>query len=150
MAAIRIHHAATTVRNMEASLRFYRDLLGLRVVDDDVLSGDDISKMVGLQDVELRAVLLSADDNLPYVELIEYHRPHGEDARNPAVASDIGTAHFCFLVPAMGEAYRRLQEDGVRFTAPPFVATEGRFAGDWSTYCFDPDGFIVELWSHEA
>jgi glyoxylase I family protein len=147
MTAQALHHAATTVTDMEASLRFYRDVMGFKVVDDDVLEGPDISKMVGLPDVKLRAVMLSADDDVPFLELIQYLRPQSRALRSQATAADIGTAHFCFLVESIHEEYERLTGLGVRFNAPPFVAEGGRFDGEWAAYCFDPDGLIVELWS---
>jgi hypothetical protein len=35
---------------------------------------------------------------------------------------------------------------GVRFTSIPSQITAGFFKGAWTTYCFDPDGLVIELW----
>ena len=35
MTVLGVHHAGRTVRDMDASLRFYRDLMGFRVDDDE-------------------------------------------------------------------------------------------------------------------
>jgi len=148
MAVVGIHHAATTVVDMEQSLRFYRDLLGLHLVDDETLSGREISDMVALPNARLRAVMLGLDEKTPYVELIEYLSPKSWRSPREGVASDIGNAHFCFLVDSIHAEYERLRMAGVNFTAPPFMAEGGRFDGEWAAYCYDPDGFVVELWSH--
>lgn len=148
MSAIGIHHAAVTVSSMEKSLEFYRDLLGLRLVDDETMSGSDISNMVAIPNARLRAVMLGLNENTPYVELIEYLHPRSWRSQRERLASDIGNSHFCFLVDSIHSEYERLSKAGVEFTAPPFMAEGGRFDGEWAAYCYDPDGFIVELWSH--
>lgn len=143
-----IHHAGRTVRNMEKSLTFYRDLLGLQTVDDDRLSGEAVSEMIGLPAADLRAVMLSVDGRTPLVELIEYTSPPSRELRGDEAPSDVGNMHFCFLVESMSAAYDRLSRAGVAFAGEPMCADAGVFAGQWSAYCYDPDRLIVELWSH--
>lgn len=144
-----VHHAGLTVSNMESSLHFYRDIMGLTVVDDDILSGKEVSEFVGVPDARLRAVMLAPGGRgTPYVELIEYLQPQGRPVRSSPQASDVGSSHFCFLVDSMSGEIERLRAHGVRFTSAPLLADAGPFKGQWSAYCFDPDGFIVELWSH--
>jgi catechol 2,3-dioxygenase-like lactoylglutathione lyase family enzyme len=150
MAILGMHHAGRTVQDMDRALGFYRDLLGLKVVDDDVLHGPEVSDMVGLPDARLRAVMLSIDGETPFVELIEYARPNSKPLAGDEQASDIGNSHFCILVDSMKSEVERLTSAGVRFSGAPFMADAGVFIGQWAVYCYDPDGLIVELWSHDA
>jgi len=148
MASLSLHHAGRTVSDMEASLRFYRDLLGLKVVvDDDVLAGEEISQMIGIEGAELRAVFLSADGQLPFMELIEYRAPQGRPLSGNERTNDIGATHPCILVDDVQAEYERLQAAGVEFAGPPLYADAGVFKGQWAAYCLDPDGQPVELWS---
>jgi len=147
MAVGALHHAGRTVQAMDEVLPFYRDILGLKVVDDDVLEGEDISRMVGLENARLRAVMLSVDGDIPFAELIEYYSPSSRPLTGTALPSDVGNAHFCLLVDDIHAECERLSREGVRFTGPPIVAEAGVFVGEWSAYCYDPEGQIIELWA---
>jgi catechol 2,3-dioxygenase-like lactoylglutathione lyase family enzyme len=148
MAVLGVHHAGRTVKDMDRALTFYRDLLGLSIVDDDMLEGPEVSEMVGLPNAKLRAVMLSIDGSTPFLELIEYSRPASLELTGAEQASDVGNSHFCLLVDSMQAEVQRLAAAGVRFTGSPLLADAGLFVGQWAAYCFDPDGLIVELWSH--
>jgi lactoylglutathione lyase len=141
-----VHHAGHTVKDMPRSLAFYRDMLGLTVVDDAVLEGPEISAMIGLQDASLRAVFLGVDGNPPFVELIEYYRPHGRPLAGTETVADVGNAHFSFLVSDIHATIEELKRKGVRFVGPPLLADDGPFEGEWAAYCYDPDGMVVEWW----
>jgi catechol 2,3-dioxygenase-like lactoylglutathione lyase family enzyme len=150
MSTLAIHHAAITVSDMQKSLGFYREIMGLKVIDDDVMSGDDVAQFVAVPSAKLRAVMLAVDsDEIPYVELIQYLQPESKLVNPSPSASDIGSSHFCFLVESMQAEYERLTGLGISFSSPPFLAEGGRFDGEWSAYCYDPDGFVVELWSRK-
>ena len=60
-----IHHTVVAVRDMEQSLRFYRDGLGLDVLADREVQGN-WPKLLGAPSYRLRAVFLG-DKNLPDV-----------------------------------------------------------------------------------
>jgi lactoylglutathione lyase len=146
MPVVAVHHGGRTVADMERALAFYRDLLGLQVVDDDVQEGPEVSQLVGVEDAQLRLVFMSPDGNAPYVELIEYTRSAGRKPDGGELASDVGNTHVCLLVDDIHKEQERLAAAGVKFNGPP-VQDDAYFKGEWCTYCYDPDGFVVELWS---
>ena len=53
-----LKRATLWVRNLERSLAIYRDALGLVVLEEKILRGPHIAKMVGLEDACLRIVHL--------------------------------------------------------------------------------------------
>jgi catechol 2,3-dioxygenase-like lactoylglutathione lyase family enzyme len=55
-----LDHIAVTVSDMDRSLHFYRDLLGLREVERHLLEGETISKMAGKPGVVMQVVRLAA------------------------------------------------------------------------------------------
>jgi catechol 2,3-dioxygenase-like lactoylglutathione lyase family enzyme len=150
MSILTLHHGGRTVADMEKALSFYRDLLGMQVVDDDVLEGPEISTMVDVENARLRAVFLSPDGEPPYVELIEYQGVQGRALDGGESAADIGNTHVCLLVDDITAECARLRRAGVRFNGPPLYTDAGFFKGEWAAYCYDPDGGVVELWARSG
>ena len=141
-----IHHASIVVSDMERSLKFYRDLLGMTVAVDTKMSGEMLDKEVALQGAQLRVVELGTGRHPPYVELLQYYSPPGKPFPADAHCCDVGIPHIALIVPNIHGAYRDLSKEGVRFTAPPQQVDAGAFQGCQTAYCYDPDGIVVELW----
>jgi catechol 2,3-dioxygenase-like lactoylglutathione lyase family enzyme len=144
-----LHHTSRTVADLERSLGFYRDLLGLEVVADEELHGESLDRVVGLDQARLRVVELALGDGR-LLELIEYRQPRGEPKAASATPADVGADHMALLVDDVDATYTALAGAGVRFTTAPVEIAGGIFAGSRTTYCFDPDGLPVELWQTAA
>lgn len=139
-----LHHVSRTVADMDKSIHFYRDLLGLPILLDEELAGKELERVVGLENVRLRIVELGlAGGHL--LELIQYHSPRGRTVAG-GIPADVGAHHVAFAVPDVHSVYAQLSGAGVRFTCAPVQVSAGFFKGVWTTYCFDPDGLVVELW----
>lgn len=139
-------HGGIAVSDMERSLAFYRDTLGLEIHFDVTIDAVDYVRAVhGIEMTDARLVYLvvpGTDD--VFVELIEYH---GIDAAALAPrAWDPGTGHLCFHVSdaaalhalAIGRGYRSNSEGAVEVPIGPN-------AGGLAAYLIDPDGYHVEL-----
>ena len=144
-----IHHTSRTVSDMERSLSFYRDLLGMPVVLDTEMQGEMLEREVAMPGAHLRFVLLDAGGETS-LELLQYHAPPGEPFPKEAKPADVGAHHVALVVADIREAYGRLASAGVRFTYEPQEVDAGFFRGHWTVYCYDPDGLIVELWQLPA
>jgi catechol 2,3-dioxygenase-like lactoylglutathione lyase family enzyme len=138
-----IHHTCITVSDLERSIAFYRDTLGLELImtEESERSGDDRSKALGVARAKVKLAILRAGD--AQVELIEYVTASGRpyDRNN----NDVGAMHIAFQVEEIDAVYGRLQDEGVRFTAPPATIPAGPMAGWRWTYFFDPDGVSLEI-----
>jgi glyoxylase I family protein len=138
-----VHHTCITVSNLERSIEFYRDLLGLELVmaEESERSGDDRSKALGVAKAKVKLALLRAGD--ARVELIEYVTASGRpyDRNN----NDVGAMHIAFQVEEIDAVYQRMVGHGVRFTAPPATIPAGPMKGWRWTYFFDPDGVSLEI-----
>ena len=138
-----VHHTCITVSNLDRSIQFYRDLLGLELVmtEESERSGDDRSKALGVPKAKVKLAILSAGS--ARIELIEYVTAAGRpyDRNN----NDVGAMHIAFQVREIDAVYRRLADHGVRFTAPPATIPAGPMTGWRWTYFFDPDGVSLEL-----
>lgn len=102
-----LDHIALTVSDLERSLAFYCDLLGLREVSATA-SKAMIAKMMGKPDVVLQVVRLAAPDT-PHIllDLQQYITPQGK--ASTAQLGDVAHTHFCYGVPDLLAAYQELQ-----------------------------------------
>ncbi len=99
----KIRHTGIVVTDMEKALKFYRDLLGLKVAKDFKEEGDYIDSISGLSAVRLRMVKLTAD-NGTMVELLQYLSHPREAGDNPQIC-DIGCSHIAFTVNDIDKEY---------------------------------------------
>ena len=136
-----IRHIGVVVSDMEKSLRFYRDLLGLKVEKIMDESGGYIDNMLGLQNVRATTVTLSADNGAPLLELLKFesHICPNTGTRN---IFSLGPSHVALTVDNLDEVYRTMLKAGIRFNAPPQHSPDGYTK---VTFCLDPDGTPVEL-----
>lgn len=138
-----VHHTCITVSNLERSIEFYRDLLGLELVmtEESERSGDDRSKALGVAKAKVKLAILRAGQ--AQVELIEYVSASGRpyDRNN----NDVGAMHIAFQVEDIAAVYQRMVDQGVRFTSPPTTIPAGPMEGWRWTYFYDPDGVSLEI-----
>jgi catechol 2,3-dioxygenase-like lactoylglutathione lyase family enzyme len=138
-----VHHTCITVSDLDRSVAFYRDLLGLDLVltEESERSSDDRSGNLGVSGAKVKLAILNAGNT--QVELIEYVTAQGRpfDRKN----NDVGATHIAFQVEDIDATYQSLLDQGVRFTAPPTTIPAGPMEGWKWTYFFDPDGVSLEI-----
>ena len=144
-----VHHTSRTVSDMDRSLEFYGDQLGLEVALDTEMAGPMLEREVAMPGARLRFVLLETGGET-FLELLQYHAPAGMPFPPGAKPADVGAHHVALLVGDIESAYRTLVAAGVEFTCPPQEVDAGAFRGHWTAYCYDPDRLIVELWQLPA
>jgi catechol 2,3-dioxygenase-like lactoylglutathione lyase family enzyme len=139
-----LHHTGFTVSDLEASLRFYRDLLGCEVVATQEKQGGYLAAIVGYPGAHVRMAHLRAPESAHLIELFEYLEPSPRRAQTePRI---VGCAHVCLIVADLDATYRRLRSAGIdSFFTPPVEVDTGVNAGGSALYLRDPDGIIVEL-----
>jgi catechol 2,3-dioxygenase-like lactoylglutathione lyase family enzyme len=138
-----IDHAGITVASVEAALRFYRDLLGLRVIDEGQDEGPELDAIVGLSGVRMRYAELDLGGG-QMLEVIQYLVPEGASlAQRPC---DPGAAHLALRVDDVDALCERLAAAGVTIAGRPATITApGAWHGARCVYVDDPDGRTVEL-----
>ena len=135
-----IHHTAFTVSNIERSIAFYRDLLGMKVLWDSVQAGvgykgPACDKITGCPGTEQHIVYMGIGGGI--LELVEY-TPTGKLLENNK-ASDVGASHICLKTDDIRAIYEKLLANNVAVHCPP------QNRGELSVFYFrDPDGIILE------
>lgn len=137
---MRIRHTGITVRHIPLALRFYRDLLGLKVVKDFVEEGTYIETISGFGNIKLRMVKL-VSDNDEMIELLEYEY-HQETKVPIRFLHEIGIRHIAFEVDSIMNIYLDLNNAGIKFISEPIVSPDGYAK---VAFCKDFDGNLIEL-----
>jgi len=136
-----VQHIGIPVSNIERSLQWYEETLGLKQVFLAEGSGAEVSMAVGVPNAHLKFAFMQAGNTI--FELLEYVTPPGrpQDRGN----NDIGACHVAFQVDDIADAVARLTAKGVKFNAPPLHIDSGPLAGCTFAYFPDPDGVQLEL-----
>lgn len=135
MVELESHHVGIVVDDLEESVSFYRDTLGLEVVAEFTLSGEGIGNAIGVDGAVGDFVHLDAGGTR--VELIEYE-PAGSEVRAEAV-NQVGAQHIGFLVDDIEAFHDALPEDAA-ISGPQ--RTE---SGSDILFFRDPEGNFIEV-----
>jgi glyoxylase I family protein len=141
-----LHHAALCVRDLDASLRFYRDGLGLDVLMDHRFEGD-WPTLFDASSHHLRSVFLGdpANPDAGMVELVVFDDEPGEPPGPVAGAGPPGAGFFLlsFFVD-VDAALHRLRDLGFG-EHPRRIEQPGPVGAVSMATVRDPDGVLVEL-----
>lgn len=138
-----VYHTGFTVTDIERSVTFYRDVLGMTLVRRQQGTAEYLSTITGFPGARLEIALLRAEPDGGMLELLQY-------ASHPAPPTERetnrpGNGHICFTVEDIHAACRELRARGVPLVSDPVAITAGIHQGAWGVYFRDPDGFTVEL-----
>ena len=144
-----IWHFSFTVSDIERSIHFYRDILGMELVHTQEQANAYTRKFVGYPDAHLKVAQFRLGAKNPplsghILELVEYVAPKGVkiDTSTP----NPGTAHLAFQVDDIFSEFARLSALGVRFRSSEPIAIEaGINKGGYTCYFLDPDDITLEI-----
>ncbi len=132
-----IDHTAIVISDTDASLGFYRDVLGLRVAGESENYGPEQEHLNNVFGARLRITSLRADSG-PGVEFLEYLAPRDGRAYPPdEKANDLVHWQTTFLGTDAAQAAAALEKNG-----SPLIST-GVVQG--SIIARDPDGHAVQI-----
>jgi lactoylglutathione lyase len=147
MGVVGILHTGITVSDLDRSVAFYRDVLGLELLAQWDSAQPYLRRVVGYPDAELRIALLrvpaAGGATGPHIELLEYRRPRGH--RGDAATYHPGNVHVAFMVEDLDATHAALAARGVRFKSDPVLIDHGRNTGARAVYAFDPDDITLEF-----
>lgn len=140
------------VRNMENSLKLYRDVIGLKVNYDQNLTVSGVALPAGQPGNPVRLVLLNGNDPfIGWIGLMEYSNPPLEAAADyPKRLQAGGTVLILNTDDAAKRCEMAKSVPGVTFTAE---VREQRYPGRgggpeivvMGCNFFDPDGLLIEM-----
>jgi len=138
-------HACIQVSDVDASLRFYRDILGFKDSLDRV---EDLENDKGEVVFSRRVAYLRWDDSPSFISVARRDGPL--PTNKPLKNGENGLTHISFWVDDIDERYRHLLSRGVHVLGA-IVEQDGLFYGlprerKIRTFLFnDPDGTVLQF-----
>lgn len=140
-----IHHAGIVVRDLDRSLYFYHDVLGLPFANEPTPwnEGSELEAGIRVPGARVRQASLWVGEHST-LELLE-HANRPDPRIGPVPNNYLGAGHVAFMVDGIREAKVELEARGVEFYTDVNVVKDGPLAGWQWVYFSDPDGMALEL-----
>ena len=142
-----VMHIGITVSNIENSIKFYRDILGLTLIGQALMEGKETDALFAMNNCKVKIAYLNGSDNIiaPPIELLEFITP--ETTKDKAKLNKISVSEICFRVENIEKVYKHLINNNVECLSEPqeFDFTSYGFSKSKALYLKDPDGIILEL-----
>jgi len=138
-----LNHVGVSVIELEKSVQFYTEVMGMEIEYQTYHKGDEISKVVNVDDAELKICVVKKGSHK--LELIDY----GKKSRNEIgyLNQTIpGLIHISFVVTDIDQEYKRIKSMGYDFNSPPMVTRQN---GPKICYFKGPDNVIIELYEEK-
>lgn len=136
-----VMHFGICVRDLERSIRFYRDGLGFVEAGGLEIAGEPIASVMEIPDVDLRAVYLDRDG--VRIELLYFPVQGTVGPADARPMNQPGLTHFTLRVDDLDEAIAKLEPLGA-IVLPHTRVHDPTFGSD-IVYVTDPDGTRLEL-----
>lgn len=140
----RVAHTGITVRNLEASIEFYQNVLGLELIQEptEKIMSEELDIGIGVSGVILRVAIFKIGDGI--LELLQYHNPTSPIEKS-LPPNSLGSMHIAMEVNDIYAKIEELEDKGVIFNSKPNTITEGALSGCKWAYFKDIDGILIEL-----
>jgi glyoxylase I family protein len=146
MDATGISHIAICVRDVDKSLAFYRDILGMRVTLDQVqdTTAGGLPHVYHQARKTRRTVHLRYGDGHTTPFLVVTSHPNEDSVGQPIKLDQVGISHLSFTVRDVKALAEALIAKGVQLAAPleAFTNAQGEVS---SIFVYDPDGILVQF-----
>ncbi len=135
-------HTAISVTDVDRSIAFYADLLGLRVAGRSFNRGIEQDRLDGLVGCEVDVVALKpAAVETPHLELLHYQAPAGRALTSEVRADDAASTRQVHKVDDLDALVKQL-EAKARFVSPGIVTLK---SGERAAAIRDPDEHMIVL-----
>jgi catechol 2,3-dioxygenase-like lactoylglutathione lyase family enzyme len=138
---VRLDHVSVTTADLERSIEFYRDVIGLPLVGRGEMEGEELETLVRRSGARARWAELALGGG-QILELLQYLEP--TEARLEQRPWRAGATHIGLAVESLDEVLRRLYDSGAD-VSDVVTLDEPGWEGVRCVYSTDPDGVAVEL-----
>ena len=143
----RIYHVGLTVSDLDRSIAFYRDILGLEFQREIFMAGEETDRLFRMKNTKARVAYLNGSKAVeaPPIELIQFVDNKVKKVKGNLFTTSI--SEVCFYTDDIERVYNSLIENHVECLSEPqyFDFRADGFGESRAFYFRDPDGIILEM-----
>ncbi|MCM3569879.1 VOC family protein [Neobacillus mesonae] len=150
-------HIGIGVTNLDKAIEWYQKVLGFNLLygpidtltDDNSLQGNIAADLVGKEIKKFRIAHMSTSNQIG-IELFEFVEPRSyrHEGIEHYKTGQIGYFHICVIDPDIEGLVARIKENNGRQRSGIWEMFPESGGGYKTTYCEDPDGNIIEIYTH--
>ncbi|MCS5657512.1 MAG: VOC family protein [Dehalococcoidia bacterium] len=137
------YHTGFVVKDLDASARFYSDVLGMQIGERFERQGEFVEQVLAFPGAHIDRAMLDKGEGHK-LELIQYLSP--PSGPGGVERNDLGAAHLAFFVEDLDWFYAETSQKGLKYNNPPAGNHDAN--GNVSMkacYAQDPDGNWLEF-----
>lgn len=143
----KIGHVSLTVKDLDKSIKFYEDILGMKVKSKKMMDCKSTEVLFGINACKVRVAYLIAcrHCDAPDIKLLQFSEQ--DTLNDQIIVNRVSISSVTFYVDDIDKTYKEYKEKGVEFVSEPqyFDSTEAGLGKIKSAYFKDPNGIILEL-----
>ncbi len=136
-------HTGFVVRDIEKSVQFYSEVLGMRIAGRTERQGEFVEQVLAFPGAHIKGGFVDMGEG-HQLELIQYLSPQsGPGGTN---RNDLGASHLAFFVEGLDRFYEETSQKGLTYNNPPAsMYDENGNLSRKACYATDPDGNWLEF-----
>ncbi|MBU16513.1 MAG: hypothetical protein CL725_02275 [Chloroflexi bacterium] len=136
-------HTGFVVKDIEASIKFYAEVLGMRIAGRTEREGEFVEQVLAFPGAHIKGGFVDMGDG-HQLELIQYLSP--ASGENHLHRNDLGASHLAFFVDDLDAFYQETSQKGIKYNNPPasMFDDDGKLSRK-AAYAQDPDGNWLEF-----
>ena len=132
-------HTGIITKDLDKSIQFYRDILGLEVIQEMTDSSIYINKITNIKNGIAKFAKLRMNDG-SVLELLCY--PSHPSSPHCLSILNVGICHIALRVKSAIDTYKHLKKNKITTLSEPVLSSEGIAK---VFFCLDPDEVRVEI-----
>lgn len=142
-----VAHIGLTVKDMDESIDFYKNVLGLNFEGELLMQGKETDILFNMKNCKVRVAYLNNSENIvsPSIELIQFIDKDIDCDKASLFKTSI--SEICFKTNDIDKVYNHLLKNNIECISSPqsFDFTKYGFGKSKAMYFKDPNGIILEL-----
>ena len=136
-------HTGFVVKDIEASIKFYADVLGMRIAGRTEREGEFVEQVLAFPGAHIKGGFVDMGEG-HQLELIQYLSP--ASGENRLQRNDLGASHLAFFVEDLDKFYEDTSRKGIKYNnLPAAMVDENGKLSRKAAYAQDPDGNWLEF-----
>lgn len=131
-------HIGIVVKEIDKMLFFYKEILGLQVISDEIESGFFLETILSIPKIEARIIKLGNENNT-ILELLDFVQKVDSTQKK---INEIGYTHFAITVENIQIVCEKLKKHNFTLLSEPQISVNEKFK---VCFCKDSENNFIEL-----